>query len=227
MWKARTRDQSIEELTRRGRPGSRPGSRRQRRDQSGEIRARPFPAWLRSPGRRRAPPPGRRRHDRRRLRRGPSRRRACGSGRGEVSFAFEKDYRASVAPSSRAGQSPRFGSTLEMLAEPAALGEVAHHRIGKECLGRRVGRPLELLMAAVHVIDQILHPQQRRMSIPHSVASPSLESRAYPGVRQRRESKLHTGNCSLSDADGSKRRRAWTLGIMTRIADPPPGPTAL
>jgi hypothetical protein len=56
---------------------------------------------------------------------------------------------------------------LELLAKPSAFGQIHHHRLREERDGWRIRGPLELFVAAVHVLDQVFHPKQRFVTIPH------------------------------------------------------------
>jgi len=59
----------------------------------------------------------------------------------------------------------------EFLAKPAAFLEVADQGLGEKGFGSPVGRPLELLVALRHVFDQVFHPEQGVLPIPHGPVS--------------------------------------------------------
>ena len=59
-----------------------------------------------------------------------------------------------------------------MFAEAAALGKVSHEPFREEAFGPSVGGPLELLVALRHVFEEILHPEQRVLSIRHRECIP-------------------------------------------------------
>ena len=56
---------------------------------------------------------------------------------------------------------------VKMFAKALALGKVSHEPLGEEAFGPAVGGPLELLVALGHVFEEILHPEQRVLSIRH------------------------------------------------------------
>ena len=73
-----------------------------------------------------------------------------------------------------------------LLAEAAAFGQVDHHRVGQVRRGRAVGGPLELLMALVHVVEEVLHPEERVSSVSHHASHLWLRPRRLPSRRRRR-----------------------------------------
>jgi hypothetical protein len=66
------------------------------------------------------------------------------------------------------------GSGVELFAEASAFGQIHHQGLCQERLALSLG-PLELLMATVHVFEQVFHPKQGVLSIPHA-GNPYLES---------------------------------------------------
>lgn len=96
------------------------------------------------------------------------------AGRGGAPRRSESRHGALVRTSRRhsrsvggRGEKPSAGTSLELLAQLAALGEVDQHRVRQKRLGSPVGCPLELLVAPRHVIDDVLHPKERLLTIPH------------------------------------------------------------
>jgi hypothetical protein len=81
-----------------------------------------------------------------------------------------------------------------MLAEAAAFREVDEHRLGQEALARAVRSPLELVMASIHMIDQVFHPQEGGASVSH------------PGVSIRLVMRCRRGRCGLVVMIRSRRR---------------------
>jgi hypothetical protein len=55
----------------------------------------------------------------------------------------------------------------ERFAQLLALIQVADECIGQKHLGLTVAVPLKLVVAARHVLDQVLHPEQRVPPISH------------------------------------------------------------
>jgi hypothetical protein len=70
---------------------------------------------------------------------------------------------------------------LEFLAKLLAFGEVDQERLGQVGFGSSVGGPLELLVALVHVVEEILHPEERAASVSHHAVHLLTKSRPRSG----------------------------------------------
>ena len=60
---------------------------------------------------------------------------------------------------------------MQLLAEASTFGQVDEERLGQEARRWAVGGPLELVVAAIHVFEDIFHPQQGCTPISHQGAS--------------------------------------------------------
>jgi hypothetical protein len=78
----------------------------------------------------------------------------------------ENDFGSNVR-SNRGSQGFFARTRAKMLAKAVTLGKVHHQRLRQEGLGRTVSRPLKLVVAATHVLEQVFHPEKRILSIPH------------------------------------------------------------
>ena len=54
-----------------------------------------------------------------------------------------------------------------MFTKPPAFREINHEPLREKTFGPAVGRPLELLVALIHVFEKIFHPEQSVLSIRH------------------------------------------------------------
>jgi hypothetical protein len=54
-----------------------------------------------------------------------------------------------------------------LFAQSLAFVQVTQQRLGQEPLRGPIAGPLELVMASGHVLDQVLHPEQRVTPISH------------------------------------------------------------
>jgi hypothetical protein len=55
----------------------------------------------------------------------------------------------------------------ELFAQPLALGQVAEQSVGQKRLRLAIVGPLELVLTARHVLDQVFHPEQCIATISH------------------------------------------------------------
>src|SRR5207248_6301696 len=71
----------------------------------------------------------------------------------------------------------------KLLTKAAAFGQVADQALGQERLGPPVGGPLELFVTLVHVVDQVLHPEQRVPTVSHRCGSFPVRSSSSANAR--------------------------------------------
>lgn len=113
----------------------------------------------------------------------------------------------------------------QLFAEALTLDQVAEHRLGQEKLRRAIAGPLELVMAAGHVVDQIFHPQQGSSPISHG----GVILHSIPGKNTKPRSIKQIaadGVASGETAWGSRENRRGSVQGKAR-ATPDPGPAPI